>query len=54
MSTIKFKSANLPTSVSRAKIRKAVEEAFVHFDLPQSPFIVQPKRNNNAIGEGSV
>lgn len=33
MNTIQLKSANLRTSVSRAKIRKAVEEAFAHFDL---------------------
>lgn len=35
MNTIQFKSANLRTSVSKAKIRKAVEEAFAHFDLPR-------------------
>ena len=33
MNTIQLKSANLRTSVSRTKIRKAVEEAFAHFDL---------------------
>jgi hypothetical protein len=33
MNSIRLKPANLRTSVSRAKIRRAVEEAFAHFDL---------------------
>jgi hypothetical protein len=36
MSTIQLKSANLPTSVPRAKIRLAVEEAFKHYGFFQT------------------
>ena len=35
MSTIQLKSANLPTSVPRARIRRAVEEAFRHYGIFQ-------------------
>lgn len=35
MSSIQLKSANLPTSVSRNKIREAVEHAFITLHLYQ-------------------
>lgn len=35
MSTIQLKSANLRTSVPRARIRQAVKEAFLHYGIFQ-------------------
>jgi hypothetical protein len=39
MSTIQLKRANLPTSVPRSRIRKAVEEAFKYYGYFQVPSI---------------
>ena len=35
MSTIQLKSANLPTSVPRSRIRRAVEESFRYYGIFQ-------------------
>ena len=35
MSAIQLKSANLPTSVSRSRIRRAVEESFRYYGIFQ-------------------
>jgi hypothetical protein len=48
MSTIQIKSANLPTSVPRSRIRKAVEEAFRYYGYFQVPSLPAKRRAKKA------